>query len=203
MLSISPRLSMQSRFVCWNSHHPHLALHRPDKNNPIFIGSVWCILISRPRLIHSLSMLLVVSVRVLMDFIESAWQVAASVKPNHLKQNFKLARLTRTRLFFGVAWKLKSSPMEWKMGWHGICLWHDMPRLLSFSRITPMLRHLTTPAVARQMVDAISHQMSVEGILNLQIFDDKSSACYFARGLGVVMTAFFSQMYLVYLRCWQ
>ena len=101
MLSISPRLSMQSRFVCWNSHHPHLALHRPDKNDPIFIGSVWCILISRPRLIHSLSMLLVVSVRVLMDFIESAWQVAASVKPNHLKQNFKLARLTQTRLFLG------------------------------------------------------------------------------------------------------
>ena len=66
-----------------------------------------------------------------------------------------------------------------------------------------MLRHLTTPAVARQMVDAISHQMSVEGILNLQIFDDKSSACYFARVLGVVMTAFFSQIYPVYLRCWQ
>ena len=40
MLSISPRLSMQSRFVCSNSHHPYLALHRPDKNDPIFIGSL-------------------------------------------------------------------------------------------------------------------------------------------------------------------
>lgn len=32
--------SLQSRFVCWNSHHPYLALHRPDKNDPIFIGSL-------------------------------------------------------------------------------------------------------------------------------------------------------------------
>ena len=79
-----------------------------------------------------------------------------------------------------------------KMAWHGIRLWHDvLRRLLSFARITPMLRHLTTPAVARQMVDVISHRMSVEGVFYLQIFNDKSSACCFARVLGVVMTAFF------------
>lgn len=160
----------------------------------------WCILISRPRLIHSLSMLLVVSVRVLMDYKvpDKPWQVWSQT----ISSRTSNLQGWHGHVFFGLLenWKARLCN-EHGLAWYLPLAWYALIVVVFSCRPNAQAPNNPSRGEANGRCDITPN---VSGrYFEFTDFRRQAKCMLFYQSVGGCDDCVFSQIYLVYLSCCQ